>query len=207
MQVCAVEKSPGKNTQQIDKKRVLVCDHPRNARIFSPTWDDFPRIFSQKRSRAQTPSPDSSSRAAMIAQDFSRVSVLGAFSRGARGGTPRKKDSSARGHPSQEKRRKPPSMVWRPRALTREKVPHGRRLRLRPWPDPTVRGRGQRSLYPAGFSKYGINLLELKDRYLFNKRLGEISGLAIGRRDVREDHPPRRLLAQGPDGRSRAPRR
>ncbi len=27
----------------------------------------------------------------MIAQDFSRVGVLGAFSRGARGGTPRKK--------------------------------------------------------------------------------------------------------------------
>ena len=48
----------------------------------------------------------------MIAQDFARVSVLGAFSRGARGGTPRKKqqregvplarNSSARGQPSQE---------------------------------------------------------------------------------------------------------
>ena len=36
-------------------------------------------------------SPDISSRAAMIAQDFSRVRVLGAFSRGARGGTPRKR--------------------------------------------------------------------------------------------------------------------
>ena len=32
-------------------------------------------------------------------------------------------------------------------------------------------------LYPAGFSKYGINLLELNDICLFNKRLGEISGL------------------------------
>ena len=27
--------------------RVLVCDHPRNARIFAPMWDDCPRIFSQ----------------------------------------------------------------------------------------------------------------------------------------------------------------
>ena len=56
-------------------------------------------------------------------------------------------------------------------------VPHRRRLRLRPWPDPTVRGRGQRSLFPAGFWKYGITLLELKDIYLLNERLGEISGL------------------------------
>ena len=34
----------------------------------------------------------------MIAQDFARVRVLGAFSRGARGGTPRKK-TAARGAP------------------------------------------------------------------------------------------------------------
>ena len=32
----------------------------------------------------------------MIAQDFARVRVLGAFSRGARGGTPRKKGGTPR---------------------------------------------------------------------------------------------------------------
>ena len=48
----------------------------------------------------------------MIAQDFSRVSVLGAFSRGARGGTPRKRNSSARGYPSQEKSRKHSHALW-----------------------------------------------------------------------------------------------
>ena len=47
--------------------------------------------------------PDISSRAAMIAQDFSRVSVPGAFSRGARGGTPRKK-TAARGGTPRKKR-------------------------------------------------------------------------------------------------------
>ena len=46
-------------------------------------------------------SPHISPRAAMIAQDFARVRVLGAFSRGARGG-----------HPSQEKRRKHSHALW-----------------------------------------------------------------------------------------------
>ena len=35
----------------------------------------------------------------MIAQDFARVRVLGAFSRGARGGTPRKKTAARGGTP------------------------------------------------------------------------------------------------------------
>ena len=60
----------------MDEKRVLVGDNPRNERIFSTPLDYFPRIFSQKRSRAQTPSPDISSGAAMIAQGFARVRVL-----------------------------------------------------------------------------------------------------------------------------------
>ena len=38
----------------------------------------------------------------MIAQDFARVRVLGAFSRGARGGTPRKKTAARGGTPPME---------------------------------------------------------------------------------------------------------
>ena len=53
--------------------------------------------------RVHVASPDIASRAAMIAQDFARVSLLGAFSRGARGGTPRKK-TAARGDPPRKKR-------------------------------------------------------------------------------------------------------
>ena len=110
-------------------------------------------------------SPHISPRAAMIAQDFARVRVLGAFSRGARGGTLRKKTAArggtlrkktaARGHTPRKKRDGSIAMpmVWRPCARTRAKVPHRRRLRLRLWPDPTVRGRGQRALYPAALQK------------------------------------------------------
>ena len=65
----------------------------------------------------------------MIAQDFARVRVLGAFSRRARGGTP-----------SQEIETEASTPYGVARALTRAKVP-------------TVRGRGQRSLYPVGLSK------------------------------------------------------
>ena len=68
-----------------------------------------------------------------------------------------------------------PDISSRAAMIAREKVPHRRPLRLRPRPGPTVRGRGQRSLYSAGSSKYGINLWELNDICLFDKRLGEIS--------------------------------
>ena len=57
-------------------------------------------VFSHHPLRA---SPDISSRAAMIAQDFARVRVLGAFSRGARGVPPRKK-TAARGVPPRKRR-------------------------------------------------------------------------------------------------------
>ena len=91
----------------------------------------------------------------MIAQDFARVRALGAFSRGARGGTPRKKTAARGGTP--RKRRDGsivmPYGVATMRAHAGNKVPHRRRFRLRPWPDPTVRGRGQRTLYPAGLPK------------------------------------------------------
>ncbi len=120
-------------------------------------------------------SPHISPRAAMIAQDFARVRVLGAFSRGARG-APFAKKQQREGHPSQKNssargtlRKKTAArggtprkkrdgsiampMVWRPCARTRAKVPHRRRLRLRLWPDPTVRGRGQRTLYSAALQK------------------------------------------------------
>ena len=41
----------------------------------------------------------------MIAQDFARVRVLGAFSRGARGGTPRKKIAARGGTPRKKRQR------------------------------------------------------------------------------------------------------
>ena len=48
----------------------------------------------------------------MIAQDFARVRVLGAFSPGSARGHPSQEDRSARGHPSQEKRRKHSRALW-----------------------------------------------------------------------------------------------
>ena len=95
----------------------FVVDDPRDR------LDRHAGEFGDFADRRAAVSPHISPRAAMIAQDFARVRVLGAFSRGARGGTPRKKtaarggtprqeDSSARGHPSQEKRRKHSHALW-----------------------------------------------------------------------------------------------
>ena len=140
-----------------------------------------------------TASPHISPRAAMIAQDFFRVRVLGPFSRGARGGTPRRKEqregeplagkSSARGNPSQERaarggtpRKKRGRSIATAYggacARTRKKVPHSRR----PWPGPTVRGRGQRNLFPRATPKNGNSLLKPNGIQLTNKRLGERCG-------------------------------
>ena len=55
-------------------------------------------------------------------------------------------------------------------------VPHRRRLRLRPWPGPIVRGCGQRILFPEGLPNNGNKRLKQNDIRLFDKRLGAISG-------------------------------
>ena len=68
-------------------------------------------------------------------------------------------------------------MVERACARTRKKVPHSRRRRRRPWPGPTVRGRGQRNLFPRATPKNGNSLLKPNGIQLTNKRLGEICGL------------------------------
>ena len=65
-------------------------------------------------------------------------------------------------------------MVERAGGRTQKKVPHSRR---RPWPGPTVRGRGQRNLFPRGTPKNGNSLLKPNGIQLTNKRLGEICGL------------------------------
>ena len=125
----------------------------------------------------------------MIAQDFFRVRVLGAFSRGARGGTPRKKEqregeplarkSSARGNPSQEKRRKHSHCLW-----WSEHVPaRGKRcptvgaVGAAPGPAPPCEGAASAICSREELRKNGNSLLKPNGIQLTNKRLGEICGL------------------------------
>ena len=93
-----------------------------------------------------------SPRAAMIAQDFARVGVLGALSRGARGETPRKRrDTSI-------------AVAYGAASMC---VHAGKR---------PARAR-QRGLLPARTSKMECTSLKCNELYSFNKRLGEICGL------------------------------
>ena len=71
----------------------FVVDDPRDR------LDRHAGEFGDFADRRAAVSPHISPRTAMIAQDFARVRVLGAFSRGARGGTPRKKTAARGGTP------------------------------------------------------------------------------------------------------------
>ena len=88
----------------------------------------------------------------MIAQDFARVGVLGSLQPG-----------RARGYPSQEDSGSiaMPYGVATMCAHAGKSAPQAD-LRLRPWSDPTVRARGQRSLYWAQLLKKGKYLIESK---------------------------------------------
>ena len=120
---------------------------------------------------ARGASPDISSRAAIIAQDFARARVLGAFSRGARGGTPRMKTASARGHPSQEKS----GSIAMPYGVASTGAHAGKSApRAAPSAPPVARPHRARAR-PAHFVSGRIS--EKNDICLFDKRLGEISGL------------------------------
>ena len=172
---------------------------PTETAVYVPRLLAFAAIFADPsahgitlpdrlRRNVASASPDVAPRVAMIAQDFAPVRVLGAVSRGARGGTPRKRgvgsiatpyggaSMCAHGGKSAPQAAPSASPVARPRSSTMEQprgVAGASRTRLfhgkpaRAWPAQFV---------PGGTSDKWEQPIESKRYPNTHKRLGAISG-------------------------------
>ena len=124
----------------------------------------------------------------MIAQDFARVSVLGAFSRGARGGTPRKKQQREGAALARDGSIATPYGVATMCAHAGKSAPQAA-----PSAPPVARSHRARArpaqFVPGRTSEKWDYLLKQKDIEIFDKRLGEMSGLDLRIAVVEERAP------------------